>query len=173
MMSSLENTSNYIETILQTVDRICVKQLVLDNGNEHSNIVNDFYEMCLGFEPYFCLMPTRLDNFISTVHSNPKLRNFICDIVEACVFRLMIDETSFDRLVKCVAKTMACTKNKSQLAPEHFIATISLPSNTFSDLDKLLTQNPVLILFYVVSQHITELSTFNTLYLKNLIKDTK
>lgn len=183
MNSESKEVTLIIRKVISAVDRICVKQMVID-GQGNTGVVNEFFEVALGYQPYYSMMPTRMDSFLSTIHENQKLRDFVLDMVEAVVFNLSVSqaiESPYKRLSEYIAETMLTTKNKRLMAPDHFKAAINLPnfndtlpltpSNPLSQkkiLAGVLAENPLLITFYVVSQFITELTTFNTLYLKNL-----
>jgi hypothetical protein len=78
------------------------------------------------------------------------------------------DVKPYQKVVNTIAQTLLTTKNKNQIAGAAFLSTISLGDSDAAQLVILLKNNPILVLFYVVSQNITELTTFNTLYLKDL-----
>lgn len=163
--------SEDVKLILQAVDSACFKHLVIRKDKQNDNVLDDFFELCLGFESFYAFMPTRLDNFFDTVHSNIDLRDFIFDIVESMTFKLLTSDADikpYQRVVNTIAQTLLITKNKNQAAGAAFLSTISLGDSDAVQLAILLKNNPILVLFYVVSQNITELTTFNTLYLKDL-----
>jgi hypothetical protein len=163
--------SEDVKLILQAVDAACFKHLVINKDKQNDRTLNDFFELCLGFESFYSFMPTRLDNFFDTVHSNIELRDFIFDIVESMTFKLLSSDNDvkpYQKVVNTIAQTLLTTKNKNQIAGAAFLSTISLGDSDAAQLVILLKNNPILVLFYVVSQNITELTTFNTLYLKDL-----
>jgi hypothetical protein len=180
----------HVQAVLDAVDNACLKQLVaakVDNtamnvlnqlkvDNTAMNVLNQFFEFSLGFEPFYALMPTRLANFVDTIHSDSKVRDFIYNAADGVVFKLKCLKTDaadgYKELVEMIAYAVMTTRSVSHLSPEAFLSTVDIPTkfrnteNGLSALHAFLHANPIIIMFYVVSQHITELKTFNEIYLK-------
>jgi hypothetical protein len=167
----------HVQAVLDAVDNACLKQLVAAKvDNTAMNVLNQFFEFSLGFEPFYALMPTRLANFVDTIHSDSKVRDFIYNAADGVVFKLKCLKTDtadgYKELVEMIAYAVMTTRSVSHLSPEAFLSTVDIPTkfrnteNGLSALHAFLHANPIIIMFYVVSQHITELKTFNEIYLK-------
>jgi hypothetical protein len=168
----------HVQAVLDAVDNICLKQLVAAKVDSNSiDVLNEFFGLSLGFEPFYALMPTRLANFVDTIHSDSKVRDFIYNAADGVVFKLKCLKTettdAYKELVEMIAYAAMTTRSVNHLSPEAFLSTVDIPTkfrnteNGLSTLHAFLHANPIIIMFYVVSQHITELKTFNEIYLKD------
>lgn len=168
----------HVQAVLDAVDNICLKQLVTAKvDNTAMNVLNEFFELSLGFEPFYALMPTRLAHFVDKIHSDSEIRDFIYNAADGVVFKLKCLKADtpdgYKELIEMVAYAITATRSVNHLSPEAFLSTVDIPTkfrntdNGLSTLHAFLHANPIIIMFYVVSQHITELRTFNEIYLKD------
>lgn len=152
----------------------CLRNLV-KNAEAGAVTLDSFFELCLGFDPFYLMMPTRLASFFETIHTDNKLRDFCYELTEISVFMLNsmdkdVDDTSYSpgktyaRVVSDVAETIRVTKNSKQMGGKFFKHAISLDENM--DVEVFLYNNPLLLTIYVLSMAIVETDIFNTHYIK-------
>jgi len=173
-----------IVSVLNAVDSSCVKQLILSKTDKDAgNVLNEFFEMALGFQPFYAFMPTRLAHFVDRIHSDSALRDFVYNTAESMVFKLRCLKTSegideYAELVKIIASIPSVARDhNNHLSPEAFLSTVDIASryrdstgsSTSSSvkLQAFLYANPIIVMFYVLSQHVNELQTFNEIYIKD------
>lgn len=170
-MTENENINSCFHKALEIA---CVRNLV-KNAEASAVTLDSFFELCLGFDPFYLMMPTRLASFFETIHSDHRLRDFCYELTEIALFNLNtrdkeeIDTSytsgkSYGKLVQDVAETVIISKNRKQMGGKFFLQAIDLDNSM--DVEQFLYTNPLLVTIYVLSMTIVETDMFNTHYIK-------
>jgi hypothetical protein len=138
-----------IQAMVIAIDTVSIK--LLKHNESNMDTVNTFTAHILGFDTFYIFMPTRILALINEVHEDIKYRDYVLEIVEKMVFHLKLHngQQAYAELCKAIYATAELTKAEDGLCPDNFRSTVKLTGQEYS----LLTDNPLLVLFYIASMY--------------------